>query len=249
MRRSTAILWIAALSSAAAVATAEPTSSAKKGATARHGIGFVTAWSGPGKRIIFDVRWRSDGMTVARYRGEHLKGKVMVPFKGVLRGKTTATKRTLRNGFGYITLPKVDPTVGSAPKSGLGTKPVVWGGGKDGLDFRLNVQSADVSLAAFDVPLVGFELPPKSFDKPILFRDVAVSPLGNGFNGIVISRKVAGKRSVVYAMKTSQTRLKMGTLKASPGKGLVFSGAGDRPSAKVKAIISKLKFEPWKVQR
>ena len=59
------------------------------------GFGFVTAWTGAAGKILFDVRLRTDGTTVVRYRGKRKKAGKLVDFTGTFRGKLTPKRRAI----------------------------------------------------------------------------------------------------------------------------------------------------------
>jgi hypothetical protein len=212
-------------------------------------FGFVTAWSGPSGKLVFDVRTRPDGTTVVRYAGKRKKGKAMVPVKGQFKGKVTKTSRRVTNAFDFIELPKGSLPMAKSSSKSRGTKPVVWGNGKNALDFRIGkagTKGFDVPLVGFDVPLVGFDVPLVGFDEPILFHDVKVSAIG-GKGGVAVAFGKGSGAMVSYVSKKGGSALQYGTLQGSgaslkPTTG--FKSAGGTPSTSLLATLKKATFQP-----
>ncbi len=248
MKRLTAVLVSVAVSLSAHHGAAQGDKAPTKKADERKAFGFVTAWSGPGAKLILQLRYRTDGTTILNYRGERSVGKTTKAFSGSMKGKLTDKNRTLRNQFGFVTLPKTGPAGGTSRKRGVGMEPRVWGTAKNGLDFKLRAQGFKTSLTAFDCSLLGFDVPIVGYDTANHFAHFSVRPVGGGFNGIVVSRTAGGKRSVTYAIKTSQQAIQVGSVEAVAGKPLAFNGVGVRPSPKLSKLIEGAKFAGWKVK-
>lgn len=199
-------------------------------------FGFVSVSEGAGAKLTFDVRWRSDGTTVARYRGFRQNGKSRVPVQGTITGKVTTTDRRLKNDSVTITVPKGAPADYDEAGPGIVHRPVGWGSGSDGLDFSITMKGFDVPLVGFDVPLVGFPISPSElFDEPILFAEVAVSALSGGLDGIAVARTKNGRTTVAFAARAGGKDLLRGAMEGTSKAKLELS----RPNATFKGTAVK----------
>lgn len=165
---------------------------------------FVSLWKGNGAEVSFDVRLKSDGSALVRYRGERRRGKKTFPFSGKLRGKISKSSRRLTNGSASFTFPPFD---GDTLKW-TGTdkaKPYIWGSGQ-GFDFRFPSQDFDVPLAGFDVPLAGFDVPLAGYETSRAVADVSVSVMQGSVKGLAVARTMSGKTTLTFTARVGSTR-------------------------------------------